>query len=707
MKKFVLWLVIGLIALAWGINAGRAYAGDGGRVDGSADAHFNGKAPNDAAGFSIAGAGDVNGDGFDDFLVGSPLNDDGPGNDGGAAYLVLGGTNGWSLGKRLGQAPTIQYIGEAAADQAGFSVAGAGDVNGDGFNDLLIGAPFNGSVGAVYLVLGSASPTGGALSTAIKYTGELSGDQAGFSLAGGGDVNGDGFDDFLVGAPFNDDGAGSGTDDGAVYLVLGSAGPTGGSLGAAGISEYTGELGSDNAGQSVALVGDTNRDGLADFLIGAPGNDEAGANSGAAYLIPGSPVPAGTGLGSGVPIVKLRGSGSENAGSSVAGAGDVNSDGFADILIGAPSNDTAAADAGAAYLVLLRPGLPPNSLLVIGIPQTGEAAGDQAGTNVAGAGDTNGDGYADFLIGAPFHSTTDTGAAYLVLGSAGPTSASLSTAVRYTGVLNNDKATAVAAAGDANGDGLADFLIGATDNDIIFSNSGGAYLIFGGPLSSTIAGFRHRQNLNPTGNPLPVSFDQAGVQVDFTAGALIDGDINVTRHTFHPCATDRRLVMPIWTIESSKIDPAGNSTINLRFKYNEAHIEGMIESNLQVWTRPTGHPCADWVAVGSVVDVAHNFITVVGLSSLGQFTIADGAPSPTAVEDLAVAVRPGGTAVLPTLLLVTAGITFWAVRRSSPILPHPDQPNDHIVEEVENLEPPTIPVRRLRLGRITLLFPKE
>lgn len=634
-KLSILILVLFMIT---GVRS--VYALDSGRADGSAGAHFSGEAPNDAAGVSLAGAGDVNGDGYGDFLVGANLNGS---TDAGAAYLILGGPGGWSLSKRLGQTPTIKYTGEADTDNAGISVAGAGDVNGDGFDDLLIGAYLNNDggadAGAAYLVLGSATPTSVNLSTAIQYTGEAAGNQAGFSVAGGGDVNGDGFDDMLIGAPVNGDG---GAAAGAAYLVLGSATPASANLSTA--IQYTGEAAGNNAGRSVAIVGDTDREGRADMLMGAPFNADGGANAGAIYLVVGSAAPVGGSLGAAAPaVVQFSGSGGENAGYSVASVGDVNGDGFADLLAGAPLSDAAAADAGAAYLMLTRPGMPPNTLAVAGIRYTGEAAGDQAGTSVSGAGDVNGDGFTDFLIGAPLHTGVDSGAGYLVLGNAGPATASLSTVIKYTGALNNDRANVVAGAGDVNGDGLADFLVGATDNDTLFSNGGAAYLIFGEPLSSHTPAFRQRQNVNLAGNPLPVTFEQAGVRVDFTAGALIDGDISVARQAFHPCATDIRLVMPIWTVESSKL--TAGATVNLRFKYTEGQIAGMTEAGLQLWTRPVGQPCAAWIPVGGSVDTVHNFVTVTGLTNLGQFTLADGAPSPTAIEaptmQAVVAEQPG------------------------------------------------------------------
>ncbi|MCI0648922.1 MAG: integrin alpha [Chloroflexi bacterium] len=691
--KRVLAIVLFLALLSLFVGRGTSYAQDGGRADGSAGAHFSGEAPNDEAGASLASAGDINGDGYGDLLIGANLNDSGPGNNGGAAYLVLGGPGGWSLSKRLGQSPTIEYFGEADSDNAGISVAGAGDVNGDGFDDLLIGANLNddgGGVGsnsgAAYLVLGSASPAGGNLNTTIQYTGEAASDNAGISVAGAGDINGDGFDDLLIGANLN--GAG---DNGAAYLVLGGGGlpAPGTQTSLATAVKYTGEAAGNQAGRSVAGAGDTDRDGLADMIIGAPLNADGGANAGAIYLLPGSAAPASISLSTAAPaVVQFTGAGGENAGTSVAGAGDANADGFADLLAGAPLNDAAGADAGAAYLVLLRPGIPPNSLSVAGIQYTGETAGDQAGTSVAGAGDVNGDSFADLLIGAPFNTSVDSGAAYLVLGSAGPASAGLSTAIRYTGALNNDQANIVAGAGDANGDGLADLLVGATDNDILFSNGGAAYLIFGGPLSSQTPAFRQRQNLNGSGNPLPVTFDQAGVRVDFTAGAFIDGDVNVTRYAFHPCATDKRLAMPIWTIESSKL--TAGATVDLRFKYNEANIDGMVEGSLQVWQRPAGRPCAAWTAIGGAVDATHNFVTIAGLTSLGQFTISEGMPSPTALEERPLGVRlaqePVELVVLLSLLVVMAGVTYWVMRRHAVALAAVPGESSEVAERLGRIE---------------------
>ncbi|MBK9049464.1 MAG: hypothetical protein IPL78_00685 [Chloroflexi bacterium] len=146
---------------------------------------------------------------------------------------------------------------------------------------------------------------------------------------------------------------------------------------------------------------------------------------------------------------------------------------------------------------------------------------------------------------------------------------------------------------------------------------------------------------------------------------MIDGDINVTRHAFHPCATDVRLAMPIWTVESSKL--TAGSTVNLRFKYTEGQIAGMTETGLQLWMRPAGRPCAAWIPVGGSVDTTHNFVTATGLTSLGQFTLADGAPSPTALQEptmqTVVAEQPGWLMVAMLAVLGVATGTLHLFER--------------------------------------------
>ena len=420
----------------------------------------------DGLGVALAGVGDVSGDGLDDLLLGAATSD-AAGTVAGAIYLVSGVSSVGSLADAV-----ALFVGEADGDGAGVAVAGAGDADGDGLEDLLIGADgADSSRGRAYLILGGGlSGTMSLADADHALSGAVTGDLAGAALSGAGDVDGDGLDDLLVGA----EGAALGS--GTAYVVLGSSLSGAMSLSAA---DHTlvGNA-SDEAGAAVASAGDVDGDGLDDLLVGAPGNSLFVAGAGKVDLVLGASLAGSMFLTSADHSFSGEAVG-DAVGGVLSPAGDVDDDGLADLLIGAPLSDDGGADAGKAAVILGVSLSGAVSLSAADHTLIGEATGDGAGSAVASVGDVDGDGTPDLLIGAPGADQGGTGAGdagkiYLISGSALGGSASLADAsVSFLGAADDELAgTSVTTAGDIDADGSADIAVGA-------EGSGTAYLLLG------------------------------------------------------------------------------------------------------------------------------------------------------------------------------------------------------------------------------------
>jgi Ca2+-binding RTX toxin-like protein len=457
-------------------------------------------------GGSVAGIGDFNGDRLPDLAIGAPQQaQPGEPRNAGAVYVVYGSRRAHTLDlKQLGRQGLL-LRGAGINDKAGRTVAAAGDVNGDGLADLAVAAPLadrNGrrNSGSVFVVFGRRDRRtvnlNGRSGAGYVIDGAVRRDFTGISLAAAGDVNGDGRADLVIGA-YGSSPQGR-TSAGIAYVVFGQAGTARIDLAALGPNGFRidGEAIGDVAGTSVAGAGDVAGDGLADVLVGAPMADPQGRHdAGAAYVVRGKADSADVDLAApGDAAWRIDGALANDRltgflPGGLADAGDVNGDGHRDILVGAQEADPLGRqDAGAAYVVFGGARPAPLDLAALGehgVRLMGAQPNTRFGRALVALGDRDGDGFGDVAIGAPGDGALDARAegVYVWHGRAEPgdvDAALLGVRDQWlAGAIDARAGEALAAVGDLDGDGRPELLIGAIGLDPGNRGylTGGAYLV--------------------------------------------------------------------------------------------------------------------------------------------------------------------------------------------------------------------------------------
>jgi hypothetical protein len=355
---------------------------------------------------SARAAGDVNGDGYGDLIIGSASYDAGQANEG-AAFILLGSASGITSTNPTNASARLESNQVDAG--LGNDVSSAGDVNGDGFADVIVASDFYDAgetdEGAAFIFHGSAT---GIVSQGVSTANTRFETNQAFagaaSVAGGGDVNRDGFSDIIVGSPHYQDIEATQSDEGTAFVLLGS----GAGVGTGGPLGIHARLESDqpnaNLGTSVAFAGDINGDSFDDVIVGAPSFDVNGGVRGAALVFHGS-ASGVVGRNPAAAARVLAPSLTDGSfGASIGAAGDVNGDGFADIVVGAPYYEVnGLPGAGTAFVYLgSATGIVGDELGNGGTPLfRGFNTFELFGTSVDGVGDYNGDGFSDVATGAP------------------------------------------------------------------------------------------------------------------------------------------------------------------------------------------------------------------------------------------------------------------------------------------------------------------
>ena len=397
-------------------------------LDGSNGFRLDGVAERDYSGRSVSNAGDVNGDGFDDVIV-SAVGSDPNGDRSGSSYVVFGKAAGFAATLNLSSlngSNGFRLDGTAAYDQSGYSVSSAGDVNGDGFDDLLVSAPFavpNGSnSGSSYVVFGKGAGFSAALdlsslngSNGFRVDGAAAYDQSGSSVSSAGDVNGDGFDDVIVGAFGADP---NGNFSGSSYVVFGQAYGFAATLDLSSIDgnngfRLDGASTDDSSGTSVSSAGDVNDDGFDDVIVGAFGADPNGESSGSSYVV------------------------------------------FGQASAFAATLDLSSLDGNHGFRL------------------DGAAAYDISGTSVSSAGDVNGDGFADVVVGA-YNADLNgdlSGSSYVIFGRSDFGGGNVIAGTPGDDILKGTSAAEIFEAGEGN-----DRMIGRGGADVFHGDAGDDYI---------------------------------------------------------------------------------------------------------------------------------------------------------------------------------------------------------------------------------------
>ncbi len=530
-------------------------------LNGSNGFVLNGIDAGDYSGYSVSSAGDVNGDGFDDLIIGAPGADPSGRPKAGESYVVFGKAGGFNASLNLANLNgnngfVLQGVNQY--DFSGASVSSAGDVNGDGFDDLIIGAPntyysrYEGGPGQSYVVFGKAGgfPASFNLSSLNGRNGFVFGsfdssyDRSSRSVSSAGDVNGDGFDDLIIGNPGGN----------RSYVVFGKAGGFPANFDLANLNgrngfvlEGVGAGRYNDSGRSVSSAGDVNGDGFDDLIVGAL-QFYSNYGAGESYVVFGK---AG-GFPANFDLANLNGRNGfvlkgiderDNLGDSVSSAGDVNGDGFDDLIVGDSSADpNGQSGAGESYVVFGKAGgfgasfdlanLNGRNGFVINGIDTYNASGG----SVSSAGDINGDGFDDLLIGAvgagpenEYGFGNRAGESYVVFGRRDFTAQ-----VSSAGRLSNDALTGTAESA----------ILGDVANDPLISGGTNTFRVEGRGLNLDLAALSHKQSefdridltgtgnnslalavqdLSGTSNPLIVSGNRGDSVTSTEQGWLLDG----------------------------------------------------------------------------------------------------------------------------------------------------------------------------------------